>query len=86
MKLIRRKPMLAKTGLAATTQWRLESQGLFPARRQITAGLVAWVESEIEEWITGRSTVTVGSVKAVADGSKRGRKPKAGETTKKAAA
>lgn len=76
MKLIRRKPMLAMTGLAASTQWRLESLGQFPARRQISAGLVGWLENELIQWITDRATVTVGSVKAVAAGSKRGRKPK----------
>jgi prophage regulatory protein len=79
MKLIRRKPMLAMTGLAASTQWRLESLGQFPARRQISAGLVGWVESEVEQWIAGRQTVIVGSVKPVAPGSKRGRKPKSRE-------
>lgn len=76
MKLIRRKPMLAKTGLAATTQWRLERLGLFPARRQISIGLVGWVEDEVEQWIADRATVIVGSVKPVAVDSKRGRKPK----------
>lgn len=78
MKLIRRKPMLAQTGLAASTQWRLERLGLFPARRQISPGLVGWDEAEIDEWNRNRPTVTVGSVKPVAPGSKRGRKPKAG--------
>jgi predicted DNA-binding transcriptional regulator AlpA len=68
--------MLAKTGLAATTQWRLERLGLFPARRQISIGLVGWVEDEVEQWIADRATVIVGSVKPVAVDSKRGRKPK----------
>lgn len=81
MKLIRRKPMLAKTGLAASTQWRLERLGQFPARRQISPGLVGWLESEIDEWLLNRQIVTVGSVKPVAPDSKRGRKPKAGGVT-----
>lgn len=77
MKLIRRKPMLAKTGLAASTQWRLESQGLFPARRQISVGIVGWVEEELDRWIEERVTVTVGSFAPVCPGAKRGRKPRA---------
>lgn len=76
MKLIRRRPMLAKTGLALSTQWRLEKLGMFPARRQISAGLVGWIESEVDQWITDRLTVTVGSVKPIAVGSRKGRKPK----------
>ena len=76
MKLIRRKPMLEKTGLASSTQWRLESLGLFPARRQISAGLVGWIEEELDQWCADRATVTVGTVKPVAPKSKRGRKPK----------
>lgn len=75
MKLIRRKIMLEKTGLAGSTQWKMEKNGLFPARRQISVGLVGWLESEVDQWIKDRLTVIVGSVKAVAPGSKRGRKP-----------
>lgn len=73
--------MLEKTGLAATTQWRLEQQGLFPKRRVISAGLVGWIESEVEQWIADRATVIVGSVKPVCADSKRGRKPANQEAT-----
>ena len=71
--------MLEKTGLAGTTQWRMEKQGLFPARRQISAGLVGWIETEVERWIVDRATVFVGSAKPVCADSKRGRKPKTQE-------
>ncbi len=76
MKLIRRREMLQRTGIASSTQWRMEQAGLFPKRRKISAGLVGWIESELEQWIADRETVTVGSVKLVAPGSRRGRKPK----------
>jgi prophage regulatory protein len=33
---------------------RLEAKGLFPARRRLSANRVAWVESEVEEWIANR--------------------------------
>ena len=39
------------TGLSRTTRWRLERAGLFPKRRQISPGLIAWLESEIQEWL-----------------------------------
>jgi len=36
------------------TIWLLEAKGLFPRRRQISAGRVAWLGSEILEWIKTR--------------------------------
>ncbi|MCB7130079.1 MAG: AlpA family phage regulatory protein [Candidatus Brocadiales bacterium] len=39
------------TGLSRTTRWRLERAGLFPKRRQISPGLIAWLESEVQEWL-----------------------------------
>ena len=50
--------MLEKTGLKATTQWRLEKLGQFPARRMISKGLCGWLESEVDEWIKSRQAVT----------------------------
>lgn len=50
--------MLEKTGLKATTQWRLESLGQFPARRMISKGLCGWLESEVDAWIESRQAVT----------------------------
>lgn len=42
------------TGLSRTTRWRLEQNGLFPRRRRISANAVAWLESELREWIASR--------------------------------
>ena len=42
------------TGLSRTTVWRLETQGDFPRRRQITAKRVGWLVSEVEEWARNR--------------------------------
>ena len=42
------------TGLSRTTVWRLEAQGDFPRRRQITAKRVGWLVSEVEEWAESR--------------------------------
>jgi prophage regulatory protein len=38
------------TGLSRTTRWRLERQGQFPARIQISPNAVAWRLSEIRDW------------------------------------
>jgi prophage regulatory protein len=34
--------------------WRLEKAGQFPRHVQVSAQRVAWVESEIDEWISAR--------------------------------
>ena len=61
-KMIRRKEMLTATGLKATTQWRLESLGQFPARRMISKGICGWIESEVQDWIEGRQAVTAATM------------------------
>ena len=43
------------TGTSRSTWWRLERKGLAPKRRQISPNAVAWVESEILEWIRSRA-------------------------------
>jgi predicted DNA-binding transcriptional regulator AlpA len=53
--LLRFPGVQAKTGgLSRSTIWRLERDGLFPKRRLVTGKMVAWDESEIDEWITSR--------------------------------
>ena len=39
------------TGLCYTTIFKLERDGKFPARRQISPGRVAWLTSEVQEWM-----------------------------------
>jgi len=76
MKLIRRKALLEKTGLTASTQHRLELAGLFPQRRKMSDRSCGWVEAEVDQWIEGRQPVTAENVKpAVTGGMRRGRKP-----------
>lgn len=52
--LLRRTEVLALVGLGYTTVWRLERAGNFPARKQLSAGRVAWLRSEVEQWIASR--------------------------------
>ncbi len=43
------------TGLSRTTRWRLEQRSQFPRRRQISPNAVAWLESEVQEWLEARA-------------------------------
>ena len=43
------------TDLSRTTRWRLERDGRFPKKRHISAKRVAWLESEILEWMESRA-------------------------------
>ncbi|MDK1019882.1 MAG: AlpA family transcriptional regulator [Actinomycetota bacterium] len=50
-KLLRVREVLQTTGLSRSTIWRLERQGRFPQRVQVTGGTVAWRASEVADWI-----------------------------------
>lgn len=56
-RLLRQDEVEHLTGLSRTTIWRRERKGEFPARRQIGGGIVAWLSSEVNEWITTRPTL-----------------------------
>lgn len=47
----------AITGLSRTTVWRAEKAGLFPQRRQIGVKSVAWLQSDIQQWVASRQQV-----------------------------
>ena len=42
------------TGISDVTRWRMEKRGDFPKRRQISPNRVAYLESEILEWMNTR--------------------------------
>lgn len=52
--LLKRSEVVALVGLGFTTVWRLEKDGKFPARKQLSPGRVAWLRSEVEAWINSR--------------------------------
>lgn len=54
---MREKEVLHTTKLSKSTRWRLEKEGKFPRRRQLSPHTVGWLESEINEWLLSRSTV-----------------------------
>lgn len=45
------------TSLSNTTLWRMEGRGDFPKRKKISTNRVAWLQSEVEEWIASKMEV-----------------------------
>jgi len=56
------------SGLSRTTAWRLEKEGKFPCRRQLSANAVGWLKTEIEAWILSRTEAKMQGI--VCGGSK----------------
>ena len=54
-RFIREPEVRRTTGLSRTTRWRLERDGRFPSRRRISPNAVAWLESEVQDWLRTRS-------------------------------
>jgi prophage regulatory protein len=54
-KLLKINEVIQKTKLSRTTIWRLESANLFPRRLELSKRLVAWEESEINDWIQSKA-------------------------------
>ena len=52
------------TGLSRTTRWRLERTNRFPKRRQISPNAVAWLESELTQWLEERAGACAARVAA----------------------
>jgi prophage regulatory protein len=64
-----RGQMLEASGLSWRTARRLIAAGEFPQRRQISAGRVGWLVSEIDKWAQSRpigSTIPTVQEKAAA--------------------
>jgi prophage regulatory protein len=57
MQLLRRREVVARTGLSYPTIYRYELRGEFPARRRIGPNSVGWLAHEVDEWIKSRSVV-----------------------------
>ena len=50
-----RKPQVSEiTGLSPVTLWRLEREGRFPRRRQLSKNSVGYFESEVVDWMESR--------------------------------
>jgi len=57
-RMLRRSAVREITGISDTQIWRLEKLGVFPARRQISPGLVGWLASEIFAYLRGCPVVS----------------------------
>ncbi|WP_243140672.1 helix-turn-helix transcriptional regulator [Pelistega ratti] len=53
--LISRKTVFQMVGLSNSTIWRLEREGKFPKRKQLSKNRVAWLKKEILNWIKQRA-------------------------------
>lgn len=47
---------MAKTTLSKSTIYRLIKSSDFPQPKKLSVRAVAWIESEVDEWIEGRSS------------------------------
>ena len=64
-RLIRRKEVQAKTCLGASSIYALMKQGQFPKAIILSERRVAWLESDIDEWISERIKNTKPSLATV---------------------
>jgi|WetSurMetagenome_2_1015567.scaffolds.fasta_scaffold1052276_2 prophage regulatory protein len=54
MRILRERDVKHLTALSRVTRWRLEKDGKFPRRVQLTQRCVGWPESEVIEWLNER--------------------------------
>jgi prophage regulatory protein len=50
-RLLRLREVQRRVSLSRATIWRLERRGEFPKRHRVSAGAVAWLERDIDQWI-----------------------------------
>ena len=53
-RLLKIKEVGELTGLSKMQIYRMEARGEFPPRREVSPGRVAWLSSEVEEWVESR--------------------------------
>ena len=56
--ILKRAEVVKLVGLGYTTIYRLEKAGKFPARKQLSAGRVGWLHSEVSAWVDSRASLT----------------------------
>jgi len=56
-KYVDKKGLKQYVPLSEVTIWRMEARGEFPKRRQISKRRVAWLLSEVMEWVTAQQVV-----------------------------
>ncbi|MEG2158176.1 MAG: AlpA family transcriptional regulator [Bacteroidaceae bacterium] len=53
-RLIRRKEVQTKTGLGASSIYAMMKLGTFPKCLKLSERRVAWIESDVDQWIVDR--------------------------------
>jgi prophage regulatory protein len=61
MRYLRWPEVRQRTGLSRSTIWRLELEGGFPRRVQLSPGTIGWAEADVEDWLRDRHQLQVGS-------------------------
>ncbi|GLR34498.1 helix-turn-helix transcriptional regulator [Shewanella decolorationis] len=61
IKLIRIKDVIETTGLARSTIYKYVDKGIFPKAVTLGRRSIAWVESEVQEWILERIALRDGA-------------------------
>lgn len=54
-RILRRAAVATRTGLSATSLWRLMQAGDFPKPVSLGRRAVGWIEAEVDAWIEARS-------------------------------
>jgi len=54
LRILRLRPVIARTGLSRSTIYEHIKNGRFPKQVSLGPKSVGWVEREIDEWITSR--------------------------------
>jgi len=60
MKILRVAEVIAQTGISRVTIWRLEREGKFPRRIQLSEHAIGWLGKEIDAWVQSRPRVHSG--------------------------
>ena len=55
--IIRAPEVIAMVGMSRTTLWRMERDGTFPKRLQLSTRNVGWNRSSVVRWIQERKEV-----------------------------
>ena len=64
MKFLRLKEVMAQTGLGRSSIYKFMNEGSFPLSVALGGRAVAWVESEIEDWMCEKLSQRENSVQA----------------------
>ncbi|HIJ80435.1 MAG TPA: AlpA family phage regulatory protein [Desulfuromonadales bacterium] len=75
--LMRKKSVCKMLDVSPATVWRMVQDGRLPAPRKLGENSVAWIKSEIEDFVSSLPIVTAANMQVVAPGARRGRKPSA---------